>query len=146
MFVSSCYTSNSNSCCFNIPKRKGKGPFPRHDNTYVRFSAISIKWASICDFTFVFMLTNPSEKQSALKGKKSLPLSQFFLLRVDPFSEGSKNNFDRVAFPWKCIQLPGLGGSVGCVSSWWSGREFDPCQIWQHSLWTLWSFSPFCWF
>ena len=29
----------------------------------------------------------------------------------------------------------GLGGSVGCVSDWWSGgRGFEPCPIQQHSF------------
>ena len=38
-----------------------------------------------------------SEKGSTLKGKKFVPMgSKFFPLRVDPFSEGNKNNFDRV--------------------------------------------------
>ena len=38
----------------------------------------------------------PSEKGSTLKGKNLFPNS--FLLEKTPFSEGSKNNFDRVVF------------------------------------------------
>ena len=41
-----------------------------------------------------------SEKGSTLKGKNLVPPgSKFFPFRIDPFSEGNKNDFDRVAFP-----------------------------------------------
>ena len=47
-----------------------------------------------------FVYDVPSEKGSSLKGKNLLQLgANSFLLRVDPFSKGRQNKFDRVASP-----------------------------------------------
>ena len=62
------------------------------------------KGDDFCDFLFALLYNKiPSEKKSTLEGKNLLPKevysrrkefgSKFFPFRVDPFSEGSKNNF-----------------------------------------------------
>ena len=46
---------------------------------------------------------SPYEKGSTLKGKNLLMRN--FILKIDPFSEGRQNNFDRVASPESVFTL-----------------------------------------
>ena len=61
-----------------------------------QYNRVWRKGDNICDFLFAFLDT----KGSTLKGKNLLRLgANSFLFRVDPFSEGRQNNFDRVVSP-----------------------------------------------
>ena len=63
------------------------------------------KGVTFCNFLFAFLHSKPLPKGSTLKGKNLLPAgansflagSKFFPFRVDPFLDGDKNNFYRVA-------------------------------------------------
>ena len=64
---------------------------------------------------------NPSEKGSALKRKEFDPTgSKFFPLRIDPFTEGSQNKFERVATP-ESVSV--------CLNSFPASGDFDHLLI-----------------
>ena len=60
-----------------------------------------------CDFQFAFLYTSSLlKKGSTPKGKNLLPRgANSFPFRVDPFSEGRQNHFDRVS-PLKVYSYP----------------------------------------
>ena len=66
-------------------------------NILGRFSVIYYKGNLFLRFPVSLSHQASSEKGSTLKGKNLLPTgSKFFPSRVEPFSEGNKNNFVKV--------------------------------------------------
>ena len=62
--------------------------------------AICNKGDYFCDVLFAFQRTNPLVKVvCSIKKEFALFCEHNLSFRLDPFSEGDKNNFDRVASP-----------------------------------------------
>ena len=74
--------------------------------TFVEFSIFD-KGDKLFFFTSCFILWSPapSEDESTLKGKKEFASKGMSLFRIDPFSKGSQNDFERLA-SLKCVFLP----------------------------------------
>ena len=69
------------------------------------------------DFLTNFLPSRSLLTGSTLKGKKG---SKFFPFKVDPFSEGSKNQFWKSCHTWKCIKYPSaslLMHDAWCIST-----------------------------
>ena len=77
----------------------------RGQNTLGIFLAICAKGDNFCDFLFTLLHTEALLKGICSNRKEFVHFgSKFFPYRVDPFSEGGKNNFD--SFLYEVVSVP----------------------------------------